>query len=443
MRSTSQKGQTLAFVAFGLVVLTGVLGLGVDMGYLRYMKRQMQTAADAAATAAAGEIDFGDWNNAGQNAATKNNFTNGSGGVTVTITHPPAAGDPHAGNNFYVQAKIQENVNTNFARIFGISSIPMTVSATAAEGGGNNCIFALAPNGAGLSAVALVTVNSKCGIVVDSNSNNAITCGLLAAINASSIGVVGNVSSFICSVNPTPKRIKLPNPADPLAAWAAANPVMTGACGVAVASPYTGSSVPLNINGPGKILLPGTYCGGIKFNPGSTAILQPGLYKLTSTTALGANIPGSFGLTVDLGASISVAGGGFGGVTFYNKGPAGGFNFIFAGVFAGAGVNLHAPTSGAYEGVLFWQPPTNTTAATILGTSSYFTTLEGTYYLPAAAVNFAFSGPVQYNILVANTINFFIFTFAGGQIQGANFNKDYTSLANGSPVKGGYGVLVE
>ena len=42
------------------------MGLAIDMGYLRYMKRQMQSAADAAAIAAAGEIDFGDWNNAGQ-----------------------------------------------------------------------------------------------------------------------------------------------------------------------------------------------------------------------------------------------------------------------------------------------------------------------------------------------------------------------------------------
>jgi putative Flp pilus-assembly TadE/G-like protein len=446
MTRNSQKGQSLVFVAAALVVILGVMGLAIDMGYLRYMKRQMQSAADAAAVAAAGEIDFGDWNSAGLKAASLNNFTNGTGGVTVNITHPPPAGDAHAGNNYFVQASISENAPTFFSKIFGINSVPMTVKAEAVEPGGTNCIFALSPNGTGLSVVALAAINSACGIVVDSSSSSAITCALGATINASSIGVVGNVTSFLCTVHPTPTRIRLPNPTDPLAAWAAANAPSTppGTCGTTTTSPYVGSNVALSISGPTPVVLrPGTYCGGIRLLPGANATFLSGVYILKSTNNAGASIA-SYGLTVDLAAAATTTPyNGVNGVMFYNYGPAGGFNFTFAGAFSGTGVNFHAPTSGQYEGILFFQPSTNTNAAQIIGTPAFLTTLEGTYYIPNAAVNFAFSGPVNYNILIGKTINFFIFTFGGGQIQGATFNKDYTSLADGSPVKGGYGVLVE
>jgi hypothetical protein len=444
MRRTRQRGQSLVVVILGLVVLLGILGLAIDMGYLRYMKRKMQTAADAAAIAAAGEIDFGDWNNAGLKASSNNGFTNGTNGATVVITHPPPAGDPHAGNNFYAQAVVSQPQNTYFARIFGVNTVPLSVRAVAAEGGGNNCIFALTPNNTGLAVIALAVVSSPCGIVVESSSGNAITCAFLAAINASSIGVVGNVGSFLCSINPTPKKIKVPVPADPLAAWAAANTPAVGNCGTTSASPYTGASTPLNLTGV-VVLRPGVYCGGIQLLPGANATFLAGTYILKSTTNAGVTIAGSQGLKVDVAASAHVtAFGGSDGVTFYNPGPAGAIQFIGGGAFSATGVKFTAPTSGAYEGMLFFQPTTNTNAAQIVGTPTFFTTLQGSYYFPGAAVNFAFSGPVAYNILVAKSISFFIFTFANGtQASASTIQQDYSSLSNGSPIKGGYGVLVE
>jgi len=442
-------------VAAGLVVLLGILGLGIDMGYLRYMKRQMQTAADAAAIAAAGEIDFGDWNNAGLKAASKNNFTNGTNGVTVTIVSPPSTG-PHAGSKYFADATVSQAQKPFFAQILGIGTVPMSITSEAAEPGGNNCIFALSPSGTGLSVVALASVTSHCGIVVDSNSSSAITCGLLAVINASSIGVVGNVGSFLCSITPTPKKIALPNPADPLAAWAAANAPPVTACGTTSASPYQGASAPLVINGasgPSKngvvTLRPGVYCGGIELSPGANVTFIAGTYILKSTTTAGATIPGSFGLTVDVAAAAHVTNfGSSDGVTFYNLGPAGGIQFLGGGLFS-SGVSLNAPTGNLnagdpYQGILFWQPSTNTNAAQIVGTPAFATKLVGTYYFPGATVNFDFDLQVGYSILIAQKINFFLFTFSNGTTTAPyTIQQDYTSLANGSPIKGGYGVLVE
>ena len=55
MRRNRESGQALIFVGFSLVVLAAVVGLAIDMGYLRYTKRRLQTAADSAAIAGASE----------------------------------------------------------------------------------------------------------------------------------------------------------------------------------------------------------------------------------------------------------------------------------------------------------------------------------------------------------------------------------------------------
>jgi hypothetical protein len=71
------------------------------------------------------------------------------------------------------------------------------------------------------------------------------------------------------------------------------------------------------------------------------------------------------------------------------------------------------------------------------------TTLQGTYYFPRAKVVFAFDGPVSYNILDAWQVEFAVLTFASGTFKSSGFGNDYSSLANGSPIKGIGGVLVQ
>ena len=45
MKCNRQSGQALVFVGLSLVVLVAVVGLAIDMGYLRYTKRRLQPAA--------------------------------------------------------------------------------------------------------------------------------------------------------------------------------------------------------------------------------------------------------------------------------------------------------------------------------------------------------------------------------------------------------------
>src|SRR5271165_927560 len=74
----SEDGQAMVIAALGLLGLLMMAGLGVDVGYLRYQKEQMQKAADAGALAAASAIIYnGNYVNAATNDTKANGFTAG------------------------------------------------------------------------------------------------------------------------------------------------------------------------------------------------------------------------------------------------------------------------------------------------------------------------------------------------------------------------------
>src|SRR5262249_29466933 len=129
----SQTGQALVFVALSLLVLTGVVGLSVDMGYLRYTKRRLQTAADSAAVAGASELKGGNPGVAARNDSKSNGFEDGVNGTTVNVFHPPKdapfAGKPNQLN--YVEVEVLANAPTFFMRIFGVKSTAMRARAVA------------------------------------------------------------------------------------------------------------------------------------------------------------------------------------------------------------------------------------------------------------------------------------------------------------------------
>lgn len=459
----SDSGQTLVFVALAMPVLLGFLGIGFDMGYMRFMKRQVQMAADAAAIAGADEITSctspgcAPLTTAAVAAVSKDNSfpsvtqsTNctpvpGTGATLVVVNNPPSclASDPHNGNDSYVETIVARNVPTFFTKIFGFNSATITARAEGGLGGGSSCVFALDQAASGALTNVLAGFTSSCGVVVESNSGSAFNC-FLGIFNAPYIGVVGGDGFPLClfgGASPS-TGIKDPNPTDPLAyrqaAMKAAAPSPT-TCGTSTTSPYTGHSGGLLTITSAATLNPGTYCGGISINPGANVTLTPGIYTLTSTSA------SNGGLTVYAGTTVS----GGGGVAFYNSnirngsavaGPNGGVNFVCSSCTAGS-VVLTAPTSGPFEGILFFQDPGNTSSSVVVGSATYNTQLTGTSYFPSASVTFAFDISVDYNDLVAKDITFGV-QWNSTTIATNSYN-NYSTLANGSPLKGTVGLLAE
>lgn len=391
-----EAGQALVLVTLSLLVLTGVIGLAIDMGFLRYTKRRLQTAADSAAVAGASELKDGNYQEAALNDSKSNGFEDGVNGVTVTTSHPPK--DPPFAdkkpNDKFVEVQVRQDAPTFFMRIFGVRKAALSATAVAELGSSRGCIYSLAL----LEGITVTgNVNAPgCGVV----DNALLTIGG-GCITASSIGVVLRLVGGGCT---TPQPIVGIAPtADPLGYLL---PPPVPACNPAM--------VDVNSNGAKPTTLtPGCYGGGIRIRNTNTApvIFQPGVYYITG------------GVGLQFGGSGDISGDG---VVFYvtNGAPV---NMNSTG-----NVNLSAPTgsvvTGVPGGILIYQDRTDTQNASINGTL----TLNGALYFPGARLKLDGNLSSNYTIIVAQVIQF------NGDF---GIGSDYASLPEGSPVKAA--VLVQ
>lgn len=328
IRGNRQAGQALYLTALSLVVLTGFLGLGIDMGALRYEKRLQQTAADAAAIAGASDLQYDNGAgvySAGLDAAAKNGFSDndaekGCGsdarvGTVCVQVGPPQSG-PHIGDSNYVEARVVAVHPTYFMRIFGVSKETVTARAVATNvgsGPNNPCLLALS-----VAANALIvngTINlTACNLIVNGNLQIG---GTINKDSSSSIEVAGTCApAGACTGVVT----GVPAIADPIANLSTAPPdgcsnggllgLLLNFCNGTIAP---GVTLPLN-DSSGLYIISGT--SGLTLWPsaslsatGETLYVPNGLtlHKSSSVTA-GAIIVGQ-PLTVDLGVILNLGGG--------------------------------------------------------------------------------------------------------------------------------------
>jgi len=454
MKQRGEDGQALIVVAGALTVLMIGAGLGVDFGYLRYQKRCQQAAADSAAIAGAAEINYGDVTAAAQTDSATNGYTNGNNNVTVTVYNPPNDG-PHAGVAGYVEVLVTKIQPTFFAKVAGFNNVTVTARAVAYAGSGQGCIYALAPTGTGVLMNGSADITSGCGMYVNSSSSSALTVNGSNTLVDKFTDIVGADSvNGSNTITPTPTTGIAPT-GDPLAYLDNSEP--------SINTPCSGGTTYPAINGTGAnvTITPGGNCYSVTINgSNNTVTLSPGNYGSVSvngsgnTVTLGAGIYGNVQingtgtLTFGPGQYSSITGNGTpneifnpgqyvissgnltlngtngmsgAGVTFYLGPNAGGIT-----VNGSDTTNLTAPTSGTFAGILFFQNPSDTSAATFNGSNG--TTFNGAIYLPKAQVtmNGSNSTSAAYTILVANNL----------VLNGTDtFNNDYSSLAQGSPIK--------
>ena len=180
-----------------------------------------------------------------------------------------------------------------------------------------------------------------------------------------------------------------------------------------------------------ETLQPGTY-DSITLSKNSIVDFAPGIYYIN----------GSGGISMNGGATIcnstntncsGMPGSANSGVTFY---------FTNGATITGTGtpiVQLTAPNSGTYAGILFYQDPndTNTNGPSLGGDSSSF--LQGTLYFPSDQLTFfgntTYNSLASYTLVIAKAL-----TFSGSP--DVILNSNYAGLPNGvSIIKNA--VLVE
>jgi hypothetical protein len=264
----------LVVAALSLTVLLGAAGLAIDMGYLRYQRRRMQTAADSAAIAGASQLSngtSGDIAGAADHDASLNGFTNGVSLVTVTASST-AINCPDGTAAACVQVIVSQPQPLFFMKIFGTSVGQPVVSASAIAKVGNspNCMYGLGsgdvdggsenPGGINTIATTSVVVTTTCGIVT--NGTLAITAPshFLKALSAGGqggcTGACGNV---------TPAAQTIVPPADPLSYLTPPSaPSNTYPCGSQIPGTNLISGQPITNTG-GPVTLPaGSYPCGIQ-----------------------------------------------------------------------------------------------------------------------------------------------------------------------------------
>jgi Putative Flp pilus-assembly TadE/G-like len=459
-----EGGQAAILAALSLAVILGMVALAIDVGQLRYQKRAMQGAVDAAALAAGLEIrvcgttpNCAAMQAAARAALVENGFsgatltTNCSStsttGLTLQVNDPPCSlgtSDPNYGNNHYVEAVISRQEPLFFARVLGIPNIKISARAEAERDPTAPCIYALDPTGAGaINMLIGLGVQSKCGIVDESSNSAALTCAVGLVLSAPSISVTGGTSGILCGSTPMPRTsVPRPTPADPLA-YLPTPPTAGNSCGTSIASPYTGSPAQVSIligAGSNIVFNPGVYCGGIAITAGllTHITFNPGMYILKTGPAAGvAGVLGAKagGLNITVSALSIITGQG---VTFYNQGATGNLSVTVPSIAGLSNFNLSAPTSGEYGGVLFFQAHGDTNPGTFSVNLASGNNFQGAIYLPSAPVTYAVSAiSAAYNILVAYDISFGVASLL------STFGNNYAAQATGSPLFGDDAVLIQ
>jgi hypothetical protein len=186
-----EEGQTLVMTALCATVLIGFTGLALDIGVAYHAKRNLQTAADDAAIAAAVNYQYvfnGDPAAAAKTAAAKN----GVAASYVTVNSSPTTGY-HQGLGFFEVVVIQPQ-NSFLAKVLGRSSFRVGARAVAGVTPASACMYVLNTKDADsfkIKGNATVTANN-CGIQVNSTSSSAFCDGGSATIASPYVRLVGD-----------------------------------------------------------------------------------------------------------------------------------------------------------------------------------------------------------------------------------------------------------
>jgi Flp pilus assembly protein TadG len=368
-----ESGQALVLGSVCIVTLLVFAGLAIDVGRIRYEKRQMQAAVDAAALAGAIEMstcgstaDCSAMTTAAKSALAENGFTvttpltqcasNSSSGLTLWVNNGPCylgstSADPEYGSTKYVEAVLTGPVSTIFAGAAGFKTMKITVRAEAAGAPSTYCVIVSANSASTTQGITLQGGSNggisapTCGIYDDdSSSSNAVTdnSGTVTSKKFMVVGTGIQNSGATITPSPTTSQSALADPLTYLTAPSA------GSC--------TGqSSTPAN----GATLTPATFCSGITLNSNVSVTMGAGTYYIEN------------GINVDNGATLN----GTAGVTVYIATGQANFN-------SGSTVELVAPTTGSLAGIALWQGASDTNEINL--DSGATSEIDGALYAPTA-----------------------------------------------------------
>src|SRR6516165_12174789 len=226
-----RRGVSAVFVALASTALIGFVALGVEVGLWYAVKRQDQSAADAAAISGAYELAaeqgqsglYSDICKLAQRDAASNGFTfqsyscpTSSPGCTnpssgqMCVNNPPVSSTTLNGDNTAVEVILNRQENTLLANLF-LANVTIGSHAVAKVNlPGYTCDLSLAKPGTGISVQGSGTLNlTGCGMAANSSDAAAISFGggNNDVLDASWFQTVGNYNANGNPVLNVPTRL--------------------------------------------------------------------------------------------------------------------------------------------------------------------------------------------------------------------------------------------
>jgi hypothetical protein len=360
-----ERGVAGIVTAIAATVLLGFCGLAVDVIMWQVGQRNLQGAADQAALGAATA-----YRNAGETAALGDSATakNGAYATAIQSGYPASSVTLAAYNNAgsctndgCLRVTITQTQPRYFTAIFLTQDVAESASAvgscsgcgngslTVSSTGGDACVMSLDTSGAGVITASGTPVLSlvKCNLYNNSPNTNATIVNGGAVIEGCSAANACGSKAFLAQPDVPGGTIDIPivtnaAPApDPYAYLVAPTPA--GSC----SNSFPANPVPS-----------GTYCPG-------------NLNNANITFATGAMIIITGGLSTKGNSTLSGTG-----VTLYVQG-GGSLN-------ANATINLSAPTTGPYAGIVLWFGDSSDVKYAGGNSSSF----QGAIYAPTANVEY-------------------------------------------------------
>jgi|APMI01.1.fsa_nt_gi hypothetical protein len=355
-------------------IVIGLAALGTEGGYLYMRKTETQTAADMAALSAANALMSGNTGGVkleAQAVAAASGYVNGQNGVTVAVNSPPSTGT-RTSDNSAVEVIVTANVQPMLSKIAHPSDYKVVGRTVAAAGMAAGCALALNPAASwGISVGGTAAVDmSKCAIYSNSTTTSTFTSNGGGTLKAA---VLAGSGAAIAGSGFTSGSTLLSQPAQ-------SNPYANLTAPVTNFSAYAGgkgcpNKEPANVNVYWE-LYPGTYCG-LSVGANVTVKLHGGTYYIVDND-------------LKFGSSwISLYGDG--GVTFVLVSSTG-KTYPAATFGAGGIIDISAPTSGPFAGVVLYSnaPATANASFSLGGGAKQY--LGGAVVNPNQMISFGGSG---------------------------------------------------
>jgi Flp pilus assembly protein TadG len=341
-----ESGTVAVLAGVMITFLFIAIGVAVDFGRGVHAHRSMQDSVDAAALAAAG-MD-GEATQSDQKALATALFAeNYSKKFTDSVTPVVSFGDET------VTVVARTDMPTTFMQVAKTDKVAVSVTATAWRGPRHPiCVLSLDPSGpAGINIRGQGQLKlENCAGQANSNDSAALYQEGGSSASADSFCSHGGYSGK----NFTPKPYKHCSRVD--------DPFKDLEVPTTYGCDYTNAIYKKDT----FVVMPGTYCGGITIEAHAEVKFQPGLYIIKD---------GEFRIA----AHTTVKGSD---VTFYLIG-----NNTKVTIVSGSDVNLVAPTSGDYAGMLFVQDPASNPGETNLIAGGAGIQLVGALYFPTQILN--------------------------------------------------------